>query len=489
MNSKERIAALVLTALYLVPIWLYPVFPTQDGPSHLYNSVIFSDLLWSSEGFFHKVYEINWAPFPNWTFTLLSSLMYPLLPIEQVEKVVLSIYLVSFIGAIFYLVRSFDTEKTVIGFAGFLFAYNWFLWMGFYNFCLSLPLVLVTIGFAIRHRGFVYGQRLYLLMLMFLLLYFSHLVSFALTMGVLTLMFAGFGQKRGRALRQLLIAAAPALALFGIYYFAQPHSSATLYWAPGEYLAATFFSFKIGPWFNAWETVWLVAFWLVMGTWVFLTWRQFRDWGDEERSWWLVVAGTASLCIAMPNNLLGGTSLNERLAIFVGLFMLVTLSLKRWTFPKWWLGAALAVLVVAQLLYIHLVIRDWNRQLEPFQQLGRRIAHNSKVLPLIYADNVVGFFANPLLHADAIALAESHSVSPCNYEGFTGYFPVRYKSKSIIPVPDEWYKPDAFIECDLVKHYDYVIAWKATQSRLEAPAFSKFTQVYASGDLVLLKHR
>jgi hypothetical protein len=191
----------------------------------------------------------------------------------------------------------------------------------------------------------------------------------------------------------------------------------------------------------------------------------------------------------MPNNLLGGTSLNERLAIFVGLFLLVTLSPRRWTFPKWWLVAALAVLMVTQLLYIHLAIRNWNRQLDPFQQIGHRIAHNSKVLPLIYADNVVGFYANPLLHADATALAQSHSVSPCNYEGFTGYFPIRYKSRSIIPVPEEWYRPDAFIERDLVKHYDYVIAWKADPSKLAAPAFGKFAPVYASGNLVLLKRR
>ena len=55
----------VLIVVYLLPIWLFPYFPTQDGVSHVYNSQILTEY-GNPEYQFGDYYEINWYPFPNW---------------------------------------------------------------------------------------------------------------------------------------------------------------------------------------------------------------------------------------------------------------------------------------------------------------------------------------------------------------------------------------------------------------------------------------
>ena len=88
LSTKGKIAAALLLFLYLLPLWVHPFFPSQDGPSHLYNSVVFTELLWNPKSFFSLFYEINARPYPNWTFTLLASVFHPLLPIGIVEKLI-----------------------------------------------------------------------------------------------------------------------------------------------------------------------------------------------------------------------------------------------------------------------------------------------------------------------------------------------------------------------------------------------------------------
>src|ERR1051325_4796404 len=268
MSGRQKGAVAVLLFLFLLPVWIFPFFPSQDGPSHLYNTVIFSELLSNPNTFFSKFYEINWHLFPNWAFTIIAVLLCPFFSILTVEKIILSLYLAGFVCAVFYLFRSISAEKTVLGFGSFLFVYNWFLLMGFYNFCLSIPLALFSLGYGIRNRGALRAPRLVVFSLLFTALYLSHVVSFGLTVLVLVFLMAGFGEKRTRALTGLGLAILPASLLFIIHSLGRGKGPEPAFHAPLGWLAANTLSLRIGPWFHPLEWVWLTALWLVLGLWL-----------------------------------------------------------------------------------------------------------------------------------------------------------------------------------------------------------------------------
>lgn len=484
MSARQKFLLLALLVLHVLPLWLYPLVPSQDGPSHLYNTVIFNDLLWNSESFFGSFYEINWRPFPNWTFTILASVLCPMLSILTAEKIILTLYLVGFVCATFYFVRSINAEKTILGFGAFLFGYNWFLWMGFYNFCLSVPLALFVIGYGIRHRGVMHPLRVVLMAILLLLLYFSHVVSFAVALLVLGFLYGCFGQKRLRSLGELGLCAFPSLIVFVAYLAGRPRVAEPVYRTPIPWLAANTFSFKIGPWFGGMEWVWFVALWLVLGTWLVLTCAQLGRWQTEERIWWMVVGMMLALSLLVPHNFLGGSAFNERLALFFGLFLLAALSIRAWTLPISWLTGAFMVLVVVQLVYIHICFLEWNRRLEPFRKAAAHIEPGVRLLPLMFAANVVGFYVNPLLHADSCILMEKRCASPTNYEGYRSYFPVRYKDGAPLASSAEWFDPQSYLQRDLAKYYEYVLLWNSPEKALKG-----FDGVFADGDVQLLKRR
>jgi hypothetical protein len=493
VSRPQKLAFALLLFLYLLPIWLYPLFPSQDGPSHLYNTVIFSEVLTNPQGFFAQFYELNLRPFPNWTFTVLASLLWPLLPLLVVEKIILSAYLVGFVCAAFYLFRSINTEKTVLGFGAFLLGYNWFLLMGFYNFSLSLPLALFTIGYYLRHRRVIRGRRIAVVILLFVALYFSHIVSCAVT-GMVLLLFCGlFGQARLRALLEVAIGGSAAGMLFALNLSLRAGTEAKdpLFRLPIADLLQFVASLRIGPWFERWEWVWIALLWVVLGVWIAGSFSQTIRHTSEERPWWLAAAVMLCLALALPNTALGGTALNERLALFVGLFLLPTLSLRGWKWPRSWLVVAFGVLVALQLAYIHYSFREWNRRLEPFQRVAADIPARTKVLPLIFEHNVAGKLANPFLHADGYALAATFGVTPTNYEGYKDYFPVRYRRDVNLAGPGDWWQPSAFLERDMARHYDAVLVWGADAATLSHPALRGFrkTSERAGGKLLLLKRQ
>jgi len=45
LSNKWTIAFLFLVLIYILPIWIFKYFPSQDGPAHIYNSFILIPIL------------------------------------------------------------------------------------------------------------------------------------------------------------------------------------------------------------------------------------------------------------------------------------------------------------------------------------------------------------------------------------------------------------------------------------------------------------
>ena len=102
---------LALMAWQLLIVWLLPVFPPQDGPSHIYNASILYDLLHGGK-LWGEYFSCNIKAIPNLGFTLIA---YPLLSVASpfiVEKIFISIYLLLMVIATHLLIRIFAPSST-----------------------------------------------------------------------------------------------------------------------------------------------------------------------------------------------------------------------------------------------------------------------------------------------------------------------------------------------------------------------------------------
>ena len=108
--GKDQSIFIGLICLHLLPIWLFPFFPTQDGISHVYNAHVLCEYR-NPAYHFQDFYDINWSFFPNWLshfgLAILMRLFSPLLA----EKLFLSSYVIFFPTAISYFINSFNTDK------------------------------------------------------------------------------------------------------------------------------------------------------------------------------------------------------------------------------------------------------------------------------------------------------------------------------------------------------------------------------------------
>ncbi len=121
--TKSSILIGVLIVVYLLPIWLFDYFPTQDGVSYVYNSQIITE--YGNPKFqFRDYYDINWFPFPNWLSHISLTLLMFIFPPLIVEKVFLSLYVILFPLAIRYFLNAVQSGRDSLVILSFTFIYN-----------------------------------------------------------------------------------------------------------------------------------------------------------------------------------------------------------------------------------------------------------------------------------------------------------------------------------------------------------------------------
>src|SRR5882724_11880330 len=178
-RRQEAIAFWTVAIFYAAPVWIFAYFPTQDGPAHLYNAQILKDYGDPSAGY-AAFFELRADPLPNLTsHVLLAALMF-FLPSLVAEKVVVSLIIVGFAGSFRWFLGAFGPRCQPLAWVVLLLVYNRCLWMGFYNYCLSLILIWIILGCCVRWRGRLHMPQMGVLMAMFQAAYFTHLVGFLL---------------------------------------------------------------------------------------------------------------------------------------------------------------------------------------------------------------------------------------------------------------------------------------------------------------------
>ena len=192
-DAWENLLFVFLLGIYLVPIWWFPYFPSQDGPGHLYNAYLLSG--WSNSSFpiDRSFFAFNPAPVPNWLGSVLLALLIKITTPLRAEKLALTLYVVFLPVAMRYGARSVRSDARYLYFLAFAFVYNWFFHLGMLNFCISLAWYLLFIGYWIRNRDHLHARQMFVLLAITVPFYFSNGLSYYMALGAVGVLSVAYG--------------------------------------------------------------------------------------------------------------------------------------------------------------------------------------------------------------------------------------------------------------------------------------------------------
>jgi len=213
--SPLKVAALFILVLSVLcsPIWGVRYFVNQDGSGHLYTSYVIDELI-RGNSFFSSAFAFSSFAVPNSSGHWLMAGLLTFLAPEIVTKVVLSLTLAVFAGAVVCL-RVWTAGRSELGLTvlfAFVIGANW-LWMqGAYNYVLAAAASTFTIALFYKWREHFTVLRVLVIAGLVLFVFFGHLISFAVLIGSL-IVIALFSPERSRGRAIGAIAAALILSI------------------------------------------------------------------------------------------------------------------------------------------------------------------------------------------------------------------------------------------------------------------------------------
>jgi hypothetical protein len=168
---------LLFVSAHIGLVWMLGYFPTQDGPSHIYNLVILKDLV-NGGTEWGNFFSYQLRAVPNIAFTLFS---YPLLQFFSplvTEKIFISIYIILLGSSVPFFLHTFNKASLPFIFFIFPVIFNFNLMMGFYSYVISVPIFLIafSVSWKIRNRSIV--CKFIFFNLAGLIIFYFHIIPF-----------------------------------------------------------------------------------------------------------------------------------------------------------------------------------------------------------------------------------------------------------------------------------------------------------------------
>ena len=198
--SKNRVYLLLLigiTAAYCVWVLSLPLFPTSDGPMHLYYVHVLRELLGKAPSAYGHYYFIKHL-LPPYSLYYYSQMVLSMgVPDLMAEKIIVCTYFILFVFGFRYLATAIGPGGELMSLLAPLLLLNWPLGMGFVNFCIAVSLAMWAIGLWWRVSGTAnFSKKLLFLFLVYLTM-MTHPVPLLFILGF------GFAELCVRLLRHL----------------------------------------------------------------------------------------------------------------------------------------------------------------------------------------------------------------------------------------------------------------------------------------------
>jgi len=486
-------------ALYLVPFWAAPGYlPSTDGPSHVYNAWVLGQLLGPAPPpLLREYYYVNPEPVPNsLTHVMLIALMWAL-PAATAEKVLLSIYVLLSAGGLWYFAGAVDGRRAWLALLGLPLVWNVLLGLGFYNFCFSVPWLLLTLGWWWRYRcrpGLGFALVLDALLL---LCYFAHILAAVLALaGIGVLWLASWRRERWRGHLAHLAILAPA-AVLPVWFTMVRHGG---HFHPGadSWSALWGLLAQLRPqWQFKEEGGWtgvilarVLAGWLVFtlvreaaARWREAPWRPWR-WLREEDGFLAFAVLVALLYFAGPDAAAGGSMVKPRLILVLFLVVLPWLSADVGRRGRVTAVLGLAALAVRPAMYAVPCYRAGSRDVEAFVRGLDAVPPGTVVVPLIFDRHTTGCMRTGSVdHATGYAAQAKGLIDWDNYEASLDYFPLRFRAsvrnRSTFDLETD---PEHVPVRRLMTRVDYIYCWRMPPTALVAGRLERLCKLIAAGD-------
>jgi hypothetical protein len=440
------ILAFGLLAIQIAIPWTVPHFVTQDGPSHLYTSVVASKLLFHDQPY-ASLYSINPRIIPNWASTFLFALSASVAGVGHAEQLMMSLLLCLGFFSLAYAIRSLSPQALPwTPLSNFLLE-TWFLWTGFYNFYLGMVLVPLGIGFYARRDGKLTARSAVMLAFGLVVLFFVHLIAAAVSVLALAITAIWLHIMRpvlwdkasdlrdgARQTGILLGAMVPVIVLGLIYALTAsggvPFRSNVLqsWYDFPMHVFATANGFAGGQWY-LWPAVLGLTIIAALG-------MRRSEWQTAKGGLAIATMAVFLTYLIVPDSGLSGTQVKVRFAWVVFLLGGLLVSSVARLQP---LRTPMAIFVAAGLAF-NLAstaqgVAAYSRAVDDYLSTLTSIRPGSTVIRLRYPTPDLperyGFHSigrDPLFHLDAYAAARLGCIDLSDYQAPAAYFPVIFNS-------------------------------------------------------------
>lgn len=447
-NEKIFFSFLIFVGLF--PIILSKYYLTLDGPGHIYNGSIIKELILGNHQEFANLFKINSLPVPNWISHFLFATFGLTLPDYLSEKLVLGIYLILFPLFFRKIVLWFKPQNYILSYFGILFTHNHLLYLGSYNLIYALTFFFITTYYILKYSNDINIRNIATLSCLFLVVYFSHMLIFMVTLAVAILLpLSTLKSEKNEnkitisnwpaffiKLKIVGISMFPALVL-GILYLIKVDSlekagrmdlGKLINWIVDIRPMLTLSTSR--PW-NIFTHILFGIFILMVVLQLIIFIKEKCSFKNKQlfievpapgfnMVWFLLFAGTTFLYLIVPN----ANILPERLIILVFIFFgfwLATLDHKKWI-QIVFLTVLLATHITFSVFLHTKNMRSTSRQIEQMNEITQYIEPGSLLLPFNYAyqHNWLHMHSPGYFGSDKpIAVIE-------NYEGQLKWFPVNW---------------------------------------------------------------
>ncbi|MDF2451264.1 MAG: hypothetical protein K0S26_768 [Bacteroidota bacterium] len=424
-------------------------FPTLDSGAHAYNSNILYHLLLDDSETYKAFYLINPELVPNYLAHLVMLIFNSFLQFNLAEKLMLSVYFISFPLLFKKLVSSFNANKTYLVFLIFPFTHFCVLYWGFYNFAFGILFFLLGIIYWVNHRTNFKLKQAILLFIIVAMCYFSHLVAF-----MALVMFCGIYECMDFCLRvkidfYLVFKEKMILFLKGILVFAFPLILAFLYFEkrPSEGIETFLRNDQLndmllnGDIFRSYGDGEHIStkplFYLILITFVYALISRIKDYYRKKPGFKLIHLSDAFFAFSVVFFYLFYTQPDSdgyagyiviRLALYAFLAMVIWICItgkqdRRFEFP-----------VLGFVLIFHCILFQGKKEgiswvasnLRKFDGAMERLKDGDIVSPVYLADYMwLG------RHLPNYIGADKEVVVLDNYEATSGYFPILWKDENM----------------------------------------------------------
>lgn len=439
-QKSEQLLFFTLVLISIVPVLVFKHFPTLDGPAHLYNSNLLGHLI-TGDNFIKQYFTLNSLSTPNWLGHFLILGFQRVFGSIVAEKLIVIICIVGLAYSYRFLISTLNKNQLIFTFIILPFTYSFFLFLGFFNFILSIILLFIALSLFIKLIN-SYNTFLHILTTLILLLtYFSHpfgFFAFLLTTGIfgIKILLTEIPKKNFIKIIAQVSIIVSIITIPSVLYITYAGKGIvtlaseripTLELIRWIYRIRSLVVFNFGREQIYTTTIFVSILILSLLTLTKLfSSRQSRDYSSHNSIWLASGIILLLLYFVLPNQINSGGYVSDRLNYLFFIFILIWISSYTWSKKIGIAFCTIAIICHLGLITYYTKQIHWlNKTAECIHSLAENVEPNSVVLPIGAHPNwMLGHISNYIGADKKVVILE-------NYEAYTGYFPILWNWQSI----------------------------------------------------------